>query len=117
MRINKITVGITGLVLGILANSVDVKTSESFKFNNPVPINASESQVKKIVGAEPAMKDTEYSLDILGLNLPIATYRTVTDSQTGDSYTGRLDANGDIHTFEDVYNLQSAHDSNWYVKN
>ena len=117
MRINKFTAGITGLVLGILANSVDVKTSKSFKFNNPVPITASESQVRKIVSARPEMKDTEYSLDILGLNLPIVTYRTVADTQTGESYTGRLDSDGNIHTSEGIYNLQCAHDSNWYVKN
>ena len=61
---NKIMAGLTGLIVGIMANSVDIKTSEQFKFNNPVPINASESQVRKFVNGRPEMKDTKYSLDM-----------------------------------------------------
>ena len=112
----QIIAGLTGLILGIMANSVDIKTSEPFKFNNPVPINSSESQVRRIVDGRPEMKDTEYSLDILGMNIPLVTYRTVADPTTRDSYSGRLDSNGDIHSSNGLYVLQFAHDSNRYEK-
>jgi hypothetical protein len=112
----QIIAGLTGVVLGIMAYSVDVKTSESFKFNNPIPINASESQIRKIVNARPEMKDTKYSLDILGMNIPLVTYRAITDPTTGDSYSGRLDSDGNIHSLNGLYALQFAHDSNWYEK-
>ncbi len=112
----QIITGLAGLVLGIMANSVDVKTSEPFKFNNPVPINASQSQIRKIVNAWPEMKDTEYSLDIFGINIPIVTYRTVTNPNTGNSYSGILDSEGNIHSENGLYTLQSAHDSEWYKK-
>ena len=112
----QIIIGLTGLVLGIMANSVDVKTSESFNFNNPVPINASQSQLRNIVQARSEMRDTEYSLDLFGVDIPLTTYRNVTDPNTGNSYSGRLDSDGNIHSSNGLYTLQSAHDSNWYQK-
>jgi hypothetical protein len=112
----QIFAGLTGLIVGILVNSVDVKTSESFKFNNPVPIDASESQVRKIVNAKPEMRDIEYYLDLLGIQIPMLTYRSVADPANGDSFSGRLDSEGNIHSSKGLYALQSAHDSNLYQK-
>ncbi len=116
MKINHIKIGLTGLILGILANSIDIKKSEEFRFNNPVSVNTTPEQAVEIVRKRPEMKDLEYSLDILGLRLPIITYRTVFNPLTNESYSGRLDSKDNIHSSEGLYELQSAHDSNWYVK-
>ena len=105
-----------GLVLCVLANSINVETSELFRFNNPITLNTSEKDERKIVDKRPLMVDKDYSLNLFRLKIPVITSRTVQDPSSIKPYSGILDKNGDIHTFEGVYELQFAHDSNWYVK-
>lgn len=130
----KLYAGLIGLGLGVLVNSIDLKTSEPFTFMNPigkskeisyfngengfvterVPLN--QQDIKKIVKSRPTMIDKELKFDILGLETAIMTIRTVTDPFTQDFFSGILDSNGDIRSLSGFYELQSAHDSRWYVK-
>ncbi len=115
MKISKFGVGLMGLVLGVLANSINVETSKPFKFNNPIAFNTSEKDQKRIIENRPLMFDKEYSFDLFGLKIPFITHRTVQNPQS-KTYSGILDENENIHSLEGIYELRSAHDSNWYVK-
>lgn len=114
MKMNKMYAGLIGLGLGILVNSVDVKTSKPWKFHNPVSVNVSKEETKGVVANRPEMRDTEIGLDLLGLEIPLATYRSVENPMTGKRFSGRLDSDGNIHSSEGLYELQCAHDSSWY---
>ena len=105
-----------GLIIGVtvLTNSINVETSIPFKFNNPIALNTSESNQEKIIKKRPLMVDRDYSLKLFGLKIPLVTYRTVQDPSSIKTYSGRLDKEGNIHTPEGIYELQFAHDSNWY---
>ena len=105
-----------GLVLGVLVNSINVETSEPFRFNNPIALNTSKRDQKAIIEKRPLMFDKKYGLDLFGLKIPFITCRTVQDPSSIKTYSGILDKEENIHTLEGVYELQFAHDSNWYVK-
>ena len=111
----KLMYGLAGFVLGVLANSYDVRTTEQFRFNNPVPINATLDEQLKIVEKRPYMIDEKHSLHLFGLEVPLATYRTITDPLTGKIISGRLDELGNISRPEKTYELKSMHDSNFYL--
>ncbi|MBU4069470.1 MAG: hypothetical protein KJ646_00640 [Nanoarchaeota archaeon] len=115
MKKKLLALGIFG-GLALLINSYNIKTSEIFRFNNPIPINTSLKKQIKIVSERPHMTDTTHSLDLFNYELPIITLRKVTNPTTKDSFQGILDSEENIHTLEGTYELQSAHDSNWYVK-
>ena len=103
----------TGLVLGVLANSIEVKVSEPFEFCNPVGLNCSAEQIEDVVKREPVMRDTQHSLDLFGIKIPLVTYREIREN--GIPYHGKLDSKGNIQTENGVFELHSAHDSRWYT--
>ena len=106
---------IAGFGLGVLTNSFHKDVSEKFKFENPVPINATLREVQEIVANRPEMVDTTFSLDLFGAQIELRKTRSVTDPVTGKSYEGTLDSNGSIYTDNATYALRSAHDSSFYV--
>lgn len=117
MEIKKnLKLALVGVGFGILLNSYDVKTSEKFKFYNPVPINLTLEEQLEIVSKREYMVDTVYSLEFFGKKIPLVTNRVVTNPVTGEIFQGTLDKTGDIHTEKGIYRLISAHDSQWYLK-
>ena len=114
--IKKSLIALTGITLGILANSYDVHTSPYFRFNNPVSINSTLEEQFDIVSKRPFMRDTQHSLKFFEYRIPLITNREVIDPVTGKSYQGLMNTNEDIHTKEGVYQLNHAHDSQWYEK-
>ncbi len=134
----KIYIGLIGFALGVLANSVNIKT-ESFRFNNPFPYKQnvtystidskgnmqsvtneeplSGSGIERIVEARQLMTDTEISLNIFGAEIPVCIERQVEDvSNRGRGFKGIVSGNGDVRAIEGVHKLQSAHDYFWYGK-
>ncbi len=114
--VSGLTILVCGITIGVIVNSVDVSVSEPFRFSNPVPINATFQQVRTTVRKQPEMQDTRYGLKFFGLQVPIVTYRTVTDPVTGQKYSGRLDMHENIHSDTGTYELRVKHDSVLYER-
>ena len=112
---------LVGIGLGILANSYDKQTSGEFRFDNPVSIHLTLEEQLENISVKPYMVDTQYSLEFLGNKIPLKTMRSVTYPVTGKNFQGTLDKNGNIHTEEWIYKLQSNYDyypqvHHWYTK-
>ena len=114
MKISPLKASLIGIIFGILFNSVEIKEYPSFIFNNPIALSGENRQ--ETIDRAQLVTDTNFNLRFLGFKIPIVTYRTVQDPFLFKRYSGRLDKKGNIHTKKGIYNLMSAHDTNWYVK-
>ncbi len=131
-------VGLGGIAFGVLINSLDIRVSEPFKFDNPIgrtkeieyfngtdfvreQVPLSEQDIRNIVNKRPEMIDKTYSLDLFNWDIPLVTERTVYDSSIETEkvlFEGTLDSEGNIHAKKGiVYKLEHAHDSQYYTKN
>jgi hypothetical protein len=137
MKKSNFAVGLGGLVLGVLINSVEITESKQFRFNNPIPISKESSYMiiekgtlyevteqvrlsledkQRITERRPLIQDKTYSIRLFNVHIPILTQRTIQDPFSSKVYSGRLDKEGNIHSSEGVWELQSAHDASWYEK-
>lgn len=112
--VKKLTALATAFGIGVLANSYNIETTEGFRFNNPIPIGSTLEEQIDLISSRPYMIDTTHSIDLFNFTIPLKTIRTVIYPSSGENYSGELDEEGNIHTPRGIYELQNAHDSNWY---
>lgn len=108
--------GIAGLFIGVLANSVDMKVHDEFRFNNPIPKKLSASPIENSILSGQEIQDYEVCLDIFGKDVALIRRRAVWDPVKKEYFIGDLDKEGNIHSKKGLYILQKAHGSQWYQK-